>query len=99
MFVGMGKLTTNADLDAIDWFRRSLEANRNHALSHFQFAAALALVGDLKEARSIAEAGLALDHSFTVRRYRINAKGNNPIYLARRERFYKGMRMAGIPEG
>jgi TolB-like protein/Tfp pilus assembly protein PilF len=99
MFVGMGKLTTNADVDAIDWFRRSLDANRNHALSHFQFAAALALVGDLKEARSIANAGLALDQSFTVRRYRINAKGNNPIYLARRERFYNGMRMAGIPEG
>jgi TolB-like protein/Tfp pilus assembly protein PilF len=99
MFVGMGKLTTNADLDALDWFRRSLEANRNHALSHFHFAAALALAGELKEARSTAEAGLALDHSFTVRRYRINAKGDNPIYLARRERFYDGMRLAGVPEG
>jgi TolB-like protein len=99
MFVGMGKLTTNADLEALDWFRRSLEANRNHALSHFHFAAALALAGELNEARSIAEAGLALDHSFTVRRYRINAKGDNPIYLARRERFYDGMRLAGVPEG
>jgi TolB-like protein/Tfp pilus assembly protein PilF len=98
MFVGMGKLTTNAEREAIDWFRRSLEANRNHALSHFQFAAALALVGDLQEARSIAEAGLALDHGFTIRRYRINAKGNNPTYLAKRELFYEGMRLAGVPE-
>jgi TolB-like protein len=98
MFVGMGKLTINADLEALDWFRRSLEANRNHALSHFQFAAAQALVGDLKEARSTAEAGLALDRSFTIRRYRINAKGDNPIYLAKRERFYEGMRLAGVPE-
>jgi TolB-like protein/Tfp pilus assembly protein PilF len=99
MFVGMGKLTTNADLQALDWFRRSLEANRNHALSHFHFAAALALAGQRKEAHSTAEAGLALDHSFTVRRYRINAKGNNPTYLARRERFYEGMRLAGVPAG
>jgi len=98
MFVGMGKLTTNAEREAIDWFRRSLEANRNHALSYFHFAAALALVGDLKEARSIAEAGLALDLGFTIRRYRINAKGNNPTYLAKRELFYKGMRLAGVPE-
>jgi TolB-like protein len=98
MFVGMGKLTTNADLEALDWFRRSLEANRNHALSHFHFAAAQALVGDLKDARSTAEAGLSLDRSFTIRRYRINAKGDNPIYLAKRERFYEGMRMAGVPE-
>jgi TolB-like protein/Tfp pilus assembly protein PilF len=99
MFVGMGKLTTNADLEAVDWFRRSVEANPNQALSHFHFAAALALVGDLKEARSSAEAGLALDHSFTIRRYRVNAKSDNAIYLARRERFYEGMRIAGVPEG
>ena len=52
MFVGLGKLSINADLEAIDWFRRSLEANRNHALSHFHLATALALVGDLKEARA-----------------------------------------------
>jgi TolB-like protein len=99
MFVGMGMFTTNADLEAVDWFRRSVEANPNHALSHFQFAAVLALLGDLREARSSAEAGLALDHSFTIRRYRVNAKGDNAIYLARRERFYEGMRIAGVPEG
>jgi TolB-like protein len=85
--------------EAVDWFRRSVEANPNHALSHFQFAAVLALLGDLREARSSAEAGLALDHSFTIRRYRVNAKGDNAIYLARRERFYEGMRIAGVPEG
>jgi len=99
MFVGMGKLTTGADVEAVDWFRRSIKANRNHALSHFQFAAALALVGDLGEAKSVAEAGLALDPGFTVRRYRINAKGNHPVYLAKRKRYYEGMRKAGIPEG
>ena len=99
MFVGLGKLSINADLEALDWFRRSLEANRNHALSHFHFAAALALVGDLKEARAIAEAGLALDPGFTIRRWRINAKGGNPIYLARRQRFLEGLRLAGVPEG
>jgi TolB-like protein/Tfp pilus assembly protein PilF len=99
MFVGLGKLSINADLEALDWFRRSLEANRNHALSHFHFATALALVGNLREARAVAEAGLVLDPGFTLRRWRINAKGGNPTYLARRERFYEGMCMAGIPEG
>jgi tetratricopeptide (TPR) repeat protein len=96
MFVGLGKLTTNADFEALDWFRRSIEANPNHAVSHFHFAAALALVGELREARSSAEAGLALDPGF---RYRVNAKSDNAIYLARRERFYEGMRIAGVPEG
>lgn len=99
MFVGMGKFTTNADLEAVDWFRRSVEANPNQALSHFHFAAALAAVGDLSEARSSVETGLALDHSFTIRRYRVNAKADNATYLARRERFCEGMRIAGVPEG
>ncbi|WP_407114952.1 winged helix-turn-helix domain-containing protein [Bradyrhizobium sp. LMG 9283] len=99
MFVGLAKLSVNADREALDWFRRSLEANRNHALSHFHFATALALVGDLQEARSIAAAGLALDPGFTIRRYRINAKGDNPIYLARRQRYFEGLRLAGVPEG
>jgi tetratricopeptide (TPR) repeat protein len=98
MFVGLGKLSTKADQEAIEWFRRSLEANRNHPLSHFHLATALALVGDLKEARTAAAAGLALDSGFTIRRYRINAKCDNPIYLARRQRFLEGLRLAGVPE-
>jgi hypothetical protein len=100
MFVGMAKLMTNADLEALDWLRRSIEANPNHALSHFHFAGALAMLEDLREARSSAEAGLALDPSFTIRRYRINVfQWDNPVWLARLERFCEGMRMAGVPEG
>jgi TolB-like protein/DNA-binding winged helix-turn-helix (wHTH) protein len=99
MFVGLGKLAFNADVEALAWFQRSLEANRNHPLAHFHFAAALGLVGDIKEARSAAQAGLALDLGFTIRRYRINAKSDHPKYLATRERIHEGMRMAGVPEG
>jgi len=99
MFVGMGKLAIGADQEAVVWFRRSLEANQNHALTHFQSAAALGLTGEVREARSAARAGLALDPGFTIRRYRINTKSNDPAYLAGRERFYEGMRIAGVPEG
>ena len=99
MFVGLGKLSIGADHDAVDWFRRSIEFNRNHALSHFHFAAALALLGDLKEARAAAAAGLILDPSFTIRRYRTDARVDNPGYLAKRKRFYEGMRLAEVPEG
>ncbi|MGY3617370.1 winged helix-turn-helix domain-containing protein [Bradyrhizobium sp. USDA 10063] len=100
MFVGMAKLMTKTDLGALDWLRRSIEANPNHALSHFHFAGALAMMGNLKEARSSAEAGLALDRSFTIRRYRINVfRFDNPEWMARLEQLYEGMRTAGIPEG
>lgn len=52
-----------------------------------------------EQARAIAEAGFALDPGFTIRRCRINAKGSNPAYLERRQRFFEGLRPAGVPEG
>jgi hypothetical protein len=43
---------------------------------------------------------LALDRSFTIRRYRINVfRFDNPEWMASLERLYEGMRTAGIPEG
>jgi TolB-like protein len=100
MIVGMAKLHANADLEALDWLRRSIEANPNYVLSHFHLAGALAMMGDLREARCSADAGLALDPNFTIRRHRMNAwVHDNPVWLARRESFYEGMRMAGVPEG
>ena len=100
MFVGMAKLKANPSLEALDWLRRSVEANPNLALSHFHFACALAMVGSLRQARSSAEAGLALDPSFTIRRYRINIfQSDNPEWLAWRERLYESLRVSGVPEG
>jgi hypothetical protein len=91
-------LQLNADAEAVSCFRRSIEANRNYPATHFVLAAALALLGSLDEARVVAREGLALDRSFTVRRYRNGAPSDNPTYLASQERVYQGMRMAGIPE-
>jgi TolB-like protein/Tfp pilus assembly protein PilF len=100
MIVGMAKLTTNADQEALDWLRRSIEANPNFALSQFHLAGATAMMGELKEARSSAEAGLALDPGFTICRYDLSSffLSENPGWLAVRERFLDGMRLAGIPE-
>ena len=68
--VGVAKLQLGADAEAVAWLRRSIEANRNFPLAHFYLAAALALLGALDEARAAAKAGLALDPSFTIRRFR-----------------------------
>jgi TolB-like protein/Flp pilus assembly protein TadD len=99
LFVGLAKLWQGADAEAIVWLRRSLEANRNQPTTHFNLAAALALVGELDEARATVQAGLALNPSFTLRRYRTNTPSNHPVYLAGRERVYEGLRLAGVPEG
>jgi TolB-like protein/class 3 adenylate cyclase/Flp pilus assembly protein TadD len=98
LIAGTAKLQLSADAEAVDWLRRSIETNCNYPLTHFVLAAALALLGSLDEARAVAKAGLALDPSFTIRRYRNGAPSDNPTYLASQERVYQGMRMAGVPE-
>ena len=66
--LGVAKLILGADAEAVEWLRRSLEANRNYPIVHFQLAAALALVGSMDEARASVLAGFALDPAFTIRR-------------------------------
>jgi TolB-like protein/Flp pilus assembly protein TadD len=98
LFVGIAKAQLGDDIEAARWLRRSIKANRNFPLAHFHLAEALALLGQLDEARAAAQAGLALDPSFNLRRYRVNALSDNPIYLAGRQRSCEGMRLAGVPE-
>ena len=98
LFVGIAKAQLGADAEAVNWLRRSIEANRNFPLAHFHLAEALALLGQLDDARAAAQAGLALDPGFNLRRYRVNALSDNPVYLAGRERSCEGMRLAGVPE-
>jgi TolB-like protein len=99
MFVGIAKMYLGADDEAVVWLRRSIEANRNQPMTHFQLAAALAQLGALDEARVTAQAGLAINPGFTIGRYRLNLPTDNPTYLAGRERIHEGMRIAGVPEG
>jgi predicted Zn-dependent protease len=98
-FVGVAKLQLGLDAEAVGWLRRSTEANRNHPLAHLALAAALGLTGALDEARTAAKAGLALNSGFTIRRLLATQQSDNPIYLVGLERFCKGMRLAGVPEG
>jgi TolB-like protein len=100
VWVGIAKLHLNADTEAVAWLRRGLEANRNYPLAHFHLASALALLGELDEARAAVQAGLALDPNFTIRRLRAaSAWSDNPTFLAGRERQCEGLRLAGVPEG
>ena len=100
-WVGLAKVQRNADTEAVVWFRRSLDANRNHAAVHFVLAAALARLGELDQARAAVKVGLALNPQFTTRRYRnvTSSWSDDPTFLAGCERNIEGMRLAGVPEG
>jgi TolB-like protein/class 3 adenylate cyclase/Flp pilus assembly protein TadD len=96
--LGLAKINLGADEEAVDWLRRSIDANRNFPVYHFALAAALGQLCRLDEARSAVQAGLALNPTFTISRFRAGAPSDNPTFLAQRERFCEGMRKAGVPE-
>jgi tetratricopeptide (TPR) repeat protein len=96
-YTGSAKQGLGDDAEAVTWLRRSLEANRNYPLAHFQLAAALALLGSLDEARAAVRAGLALDPTFTLRRLR-GRMSDDPTFVAAGRRIHEGMRLAGVPE-
>jgi TolB-like protein/class 3 adenylate cyclase len=98
--VGIAKNQVASWEQAVAWFRRSIEANRNYPLTYFQLAAALAKLGRLDEARSAAKAGLALNPTFAISHILAlwSAMSDNPTYLAQTEAILEGMRKAGLPE-
>jgi TolB-like protein len=100
-YAGIAKNYLGLYDQAIPWFRRAIEANRNFPHPHFVLGAALALLGRLDKARSAVQAGLALNPTFTISRARgvWSAMSDDPIHLAQLERLLDGIRKAGAPEG
>ena len=97
---GGAKLHLGSYEQAVTWFRRAIEANRNNPSAYLNLAAALAQLGRLDEARSAVKAGLALNPAYTVSRRRASwtAQSDDPTYLAQLEPIFEGMRKAGVPE-
>jgi TolB-like protein/class 3 adenylate cyclase len=85
---------------AVAWYRRAIEANRNHPDAYFQMAAALAHLGRIDDARSAVKAGLALNPTYLLSHARATrtARSNDPTYLAQLESILEGMGKAGVPE-
>jgi len=97
-FIALAKLLLGSDEDAVAWYRRSIEINRSYPNAHLWLASALELLGRHDEARAEVQAGLALDPKFTIRRVRVAAQSDNPVFLEQRERMIEAMRKAGAPE-
>src|SRR5208282_4276580 len=95
---GYAKLYLGRDEEAVEWFHRAIEMNRNMPNAHFYLAASLAHLGRLKEAQTSVTAGLAVNPTFTTNGFRAGAMSDNPTFLAGRERIIEAMRKAGVPE-
>ena len=99
LIAGSAKALLGEFAEAANWFRKSIDANRNRPLAFFLLAACLAHLGRIDEGRREVKAGLAVNPKFTLLRFRAGAQSDNAIYLAGRERIIEGMRMAGVPGG
>ena len=98
--VGMAKLHLGNWEQAVAWFRRAIEANRNHPHAYFVLSAALAHLDRIDEAHSAVKAGLALDPAFAISRFRAAwvARSDDATYLAQLDLVLEGLRKAGVPE-
>jgi TolB-like protein/Tfp pilus assembly protein PilF len=99
-WAGIAKNYLGSYEQAVSWFRRAIEANRNYPHPHFVLGVALALLGRLDEARSAVKAGLALNPGYSISRARAAyaAMSDDPTHLAQLERLLEGQRKAGVPE-
>jgi Flp pilus assembly protein TadD len=99
-YAGWAKNHLGSYEQAVAWFRRAIEVNRNYPHSYFSLAIAIAQLDRLDEARSAVKAGLALNPSYSISRARAAwiAMSDDLTYLAGVERALDGLRKAGLPE-
>jgi tetratricopeptide (TPR) repeat protein len=96
-YVGVAKSILGFYELAARWHRRSIEANPNFPPAYLWLAAALGQLGQLDEARSVTQAALALNLTFTVARARSlwTAMGDDPTYLEGLEPVFEGLHQGG----
>ena len=98
-FAGFAKFGGGKDEEAAAWASRSIDMSPDFMTSHFLLAAAFAGLGRMAEAREAVRAGLDLNPTFTIARYRASPSSDNPRYLAGLARILDALRKAGVPDG
>jgi len=98
LHLGVARFMMDQLEEAIVCLRRAAEANPEIALSSLILASACSLAGRLEEARAALSQYLSLRPSLTISQVRKMRYSNHPAYLAWLERYYEGLRQAGLPE-
>jgi TolB-like protein len=98
-FIGLADVYRGRVLRGLESLRKTVEINPNWGHSHFILAGALALAGRLAEAAEVCAVARRLAPHFTIAKFHAEAVSDQPVFLAQRERFYEGLRLAGVPEG
>lgn len=91
-------LYAGRDREALVWARRSIDARSDFSISHAWAAAAAANLNEMDTARKEIGEFQRLQPHYTVESFRREGQSQNPDFLRQRERFYAGLRKAGLPE-
>jgi TolB-like protein len=97
-FGGHAKSALGNFEQAVGWYRRAIEANRNYTFSHAGLAAALAELGLLDEASAAAKDVLMLNPAYSISRFRASVASDDPTVRTQLEPMIEGLRKAGLRE-
>jgi TolB-like protein/DNA-binding winged helix-turn-helix (wHTH) protein/tetratricopeptide (TPR) repeat protein len=94
--IAAAHLHAGRDREAMTWARRAIAARPGFSISYAWLAAAAANIGDTAAAREAIAEFKRLQPDYTLQTFKDEKHGNNPAFLAQRERFYQGLALAGL---
>ena len=98
LLIAAAHLFRNEDREALEWARRSALERPDFGLPHAWVASTAALAGDAATAQSALATLRRLMPSYTVAAARAEGICANAVCESRRERYYEGLKRAGLPD-
>jgi len=96
--IAAAHLYEGEDAEALQWARRSALDKPDHGVAYSWVASAAALTGDMAAAHSALAEFRHLLPQYTVASFRAEKLCANALCEAQRERYYEGLRKAGLSE-
>lgn len=85
------------DAEALDWAKKSVAAWPQFGTAHSWVASASALLGDMNAAHAALVEFRRLQPGYTIESFRAEKLSDNAVFLGQRERYYRGLQLAGLP--
>jgi TolB-like protein/DNA-binding winged helix-turn-helix (wHTH) protein len=86
------------DAEALEWAKKSVAQRPQFATAHSWVASASALLGEVNAAQVALAEFRRLQPGYTIASFRAEKLSDNAVFLAQRERYYRGLRLAGLPD-
>lgn len=85
------------DAEALEWAKKSVEARPQFGTAHSWVASASALLGNMNAAHAALAEFRRLQPGYTIESFRAEKLSDNAVFLSQRERYYRGLQLAGLP--